>query len=91
MTRNGNTAPTSVDLRLIERLTPTAADTIQCEATVTDPQIWVRPWTVALPLKRHPEYGMFEYACHEGNYAMRNILARSSSGDRVDKTDNQTR
>ena len=48
MTRNGNTAPTSVDLRLIERLTPTVADTIQYEATVTDPQIWVRPWTVAL-------------------------------------------
>ena len=36
---------------------------------------------MALPLKRHSDYGMFEYACHEGNYAMRNIL----SGARADE------
>jgi hypothetical protein len=82
LTRNGNTAPTSTDLRLVERLTRVAADTIQYEATVEDPKIWVRPWKVALPLTRHPDYGMFEYACHEGNYAMKNIL----SGARADET-----
>jgi hypothetical protein len=83
MTRNGNTAPTSPDLRLVERLMRTDDDTLQYEATVTDPRIWVRPWKVALPFKRHPEYGMFEYACHEGNYAMKNILsaARSDEND----------
>jgi hypothetical protein len=81
VTRNGNTAPTSSDLRLVERLTRTAADTIQYEATVNDPRIWVRPWKVALPLKQHPEYGMFEYACHEGNYAMKNILSAARSDE----------
>ena len=81
LTRNGNTAPTSRDLRLVERLTRVDADTIQYEATVNDPQIWVRPWKVALPLKRHSEYGMFEYACHEGNYAMKNILSGARSDD----------
>ena len=81
MTRNGNTAPTSTDLRLIERLTRVDADTIQYEATVNDPQIWVRPWKVALPLKRHSDYGMFEYACHEGNYAMKNILSAARSDE----------
>jgi len=82
MTRNGNTAPASTELRLIERLTRIDADTIQYEATVNDPQIWVRPWKVALPLKRHSDYGMFEYACHEGNYAMKNILSGARSDDR---------
>jgi hypothetical protein len=81
LTRNGNTAPTSRELRLTERLTRVDADTIQYEATINDPQIWVRPWKVALPLKRHPEYGMFEYACHEGNYAMKNILSGARSDE----------
>jgi hypothetical protein len=83
MTRNGNTAMTSPDLRLVERLTRTDANTIQYEATVTDPRIWVRPWKVSLPLKQHPEYGMFEYACHEGNYAMPNILSGARSDEKT--------
>jgi hypothetical protein len=83
VTRNGNTAPTSQDLRMSERLTRVDADTLHYEATVDDPRIWVRPWKVALPLKRHPEYGMFEYACHEGNYAMPNILSGARSDDRA--------
>jgi hypothetical protein len=49
--------------------------------TVDDPRTWVRPWKVALPLKQHPEYGMFEYACHEGNYAMKNILSAARSDE----------
>ena len=35
-----------------------------------DPKTWTRSWKVALPLKQHPEYRMFDYACHEGNYGM---------------------
>ena len=81
ITRNGNTLPTSSDLRIVERLTRVDANTIQYEATVTDPGTWTRPWTVALPLKLHPEYQFFEYACHEGNYAMKHIL----SGARTDE------
>ena len=41
---------------------------------VDDPQTWTRPWTVAFPLTRDDTYAMFEYACHEGNYAIPNML-----------------
>ena len=81
ITRNGNTLPTSRDLRIVERLTRVDANTIQYEATVTDPATWTRPWTVALPLKLHPEYQFFEYACHEGNYAMTHILSGARADD----------
>jgi hypothetical protein len=82
LTRNGNTTPTSQDLRIVERFTRVAPDTIQYEATIEDPQIWTRPWKVSLPLKQQPEYGMFEYACHEGNYGMTNILSGARADDR---------
>ena len=36
--------------------------------TIDDPKTWTRPWTIAFPLAQDPGYGMFEYACHEGNY-----------------------
>ena len=81
ITRNGNTLPTSRELRIVERITRVEAVTLQYQATVSDPMTWTRPWTVALPLKSHPEYGMYEYACHEGNYAMKHIL----SGARADE------
>ena len=75
LTRNGNTTPTSEQLRIVERFTRVAHDTLQYEATIEDPAIWTRPWTVSLPFRLQPDYGMFEYACHEGNYGMRNILS----------------
>jgi hypothetical protein len=77
ITRNGNTLLTSADLKLVERITRVDADTLQYEATVNDPRTWTQPWKVALPLQHHPEYQFFEYACHEGNYSMRNILSAS--------------
>jgi hypothetical protein len=75
LTRNGNTTPTSDRLRIVERFTRIGLDTLQYEATIEDPVIWTRPWKVSLPLRLQPEYDMFEYACHEGNYGMRNILS----------------
>jgi hypothetical protein len=75
LTRNGNTLLTSPDMKLIERITRVAGDTLMYQATVHDPRTFTRPYTVRLPLTSHPEYQMFEYACHEGNYAMRNILS----------------
>ncbi|HET9831304.1 MAG TPA: hypothetical protein VFP91_06335 [Vicinamibacterales bacterium] len=88
ITRNGNTLPTSQDLKIVERFERVAPDTMQYTATVTDPKTWTRPWTVSLPLKLHPEYQFFEYACHEGNYAMKHILSGAraderASGDKV--------
>jgi hypothetical protein len=62
-------------LRLIERFTSTAAGTIEWSVTVDDPSTWARPWTFAIPLTMNDEERVFEYACHEGNQAIRNILS----------------
>ena len=85
LTRNGNTTPVTEDLKLTERLTRVDAKTMRYEATVNDPRTWSRPWTVSLPFTLHQDYGMFEYACHEGNYAMKHIL----SGARAEESSPQ--
>jgi hypothetical protein len=79
---NGNILPLSVAAVITERFTRTTADTLQYEVTVDDPRTWTGPWTAAFPLRRDPGYGMFEYACHEGNYAMKDILSASRADDR---------
>jgi len=66
-------------LHLIERYKRTA-DGLRYEVTVDDPDTWARPWTAALNLQPQPA-GMFEYACHEGNYAMKNMLTASRAAD----------
>ncbi|HEY5569739.1 MAG TPA: hypothetical protein VIM81_21135 [Gammaproteobacteria bacterium] len=66
----------SPDLRLIERFTRASNDLIQYQVTFVDPATWTAPWTAALDLKARPDdAGVFEYACHEGNYGMRNMLS----------------
>jgi hypothetical protein len=81
--RNGHEHPMTDALRLTERFTRIAEDTMRYEATVDDPETWTRPWTVSLPLRLDPGYGMHEYACHEGNYAMRNILSGARAAERL--------
>jgi hypothetical protein len=81
---NGRAIFHSEALRLTERFTRVAADTIQYELTVDDPVMWTRPWTMAFPLRQDSSYGMFEYACHEGNYGLRNILSGSRADERVE-------
>jgi len=71
----------SADLKLTERLTRVDADTLNYQATIDDPQTWTRPWTILIPLKRNDHYQLLEYACHEGNIAMGDIL----SGARADE------
>ena len=66
-------------LHLIERFTRTSAGTLQYDVTVDDPHTFVRPWTARLNLT--PQSEVFEYACHEGNYAMRNILSGARAGE----------
>jgi hypothetical protein len=73
----------SAKATLTERFTLRSASTLQYEATIDDPGTWTRPWTISFPWKREPVYGMFEYACHEGNYAMRNILSGSRAAERA--------
>ena len=64
----------SENLRMVERFTRIAPDTIRHEITLDDPTTWTRPWTVMILLKQTQD-PLFEYACHEGNYAMPGILA----------------
>jgi hypothetical protein len=78
---NGRALFHSADMRLTERFTRTAADTLQYSVTIDDRQMWTRPWTMSFPLARDDGYGMFEYACHEGNYGLRNILSASRAGE----------
>ena len=66
----------SANMRLTERFTRVGEDTIEYEFTVDDPTVWTRPWTGMLPMKRDDsQYELVEYACHEGNYGMFNMLS----------------
>ena len=63
------------DLHLVERFTRISEDTIIWEVTITDPEIYTQPFTISMPLTHDPDYVIYEYACHEGNQAIRNILS----------------
>jgi hypothetical protein len=69
--------------KLTERLTRVDEDTVRVEVLVNDPTTWTRPWTFAVTGRKDPSYWqIFEYACHEGNYAMRNILSGARAAER---------
>ena len=70
-------------LTITERFTRTSATTILYSITVDDPTTWTAPFTIQYPLVRDERYGMFEYACHEGNYALQNILSGARAGERT--------
>ena len=61
-------------LKLVERFTRTASDKIEWTVTVEDPRTWSRPWTFSIPLTMNDQEAILEYACHEGNQAIKNIL-----------------
>lgn len=62
-------------LRLVERFTRTASDRVEWTVTVVDPDTWMRPWTFSMPLTMNPAERLIEYACHEGNRALANMLS----------------
>ena len=72
-----DSALTGPDLHLVERLTRLDPDTLAYEYTVTDPTVYTAPYTVMMPLRR-TDGPIYEYACHEGNYGLYGILARST-------------
>jgi hypothetical protein len=61
-------------LKITERFTRTNDTTISYSLTIDDPMTWTAPFTIRYDLGRDDHYGMFEYACHEGNYALQNIM-----------------
>ena len=73
---------TGEHLSLVERFTRTDPETLLYEYTVTDPTIWVRPWTAQHPMKKNPDL-IYEFACHEGNYGLYNILAGSRAQEKA--------
>jgi hypothetical protein len=72
---NGGGTPTSDALKLTERYTRIGQDEMRYEVTIDDPKTFVSPFKVAFPLTQEPGYQNFEYACHEGNYAMFDSLS----------------
>jgi len=73
---------TGQNLRLVERFTRTADDQIDYQFTVTDDSVYAQPWTALIPMTRF-DGPIYEYACHEGNYAMGGILR----GARMDEAE----
>ena len=67
-------------LRLVERFTRTGPRTLLYEFTVDDPASFTKPWSAALPMTKTDDR-LYEYACHEGNYAMTGILRGARAGE----------
>jgi len=72
---NGNGVPTSPQTRLTERFTRVADERIDYEVRIDDPGSFVAPFTIAMPLTTQPNYRVLPYECHEGNFALANILS----------------
>src|SRR5688572_15267327 len=80
---NGNGAAHSVNLTLVERLRRVDADTLRYEFTVHDEETYTQPWTVAFDLDSRPGYEIYEYACHEGNLGLANMLSAARAEERA--------
>jgi hypothetical protein len=76
-------------LHVIERFTRTGAGTLKWEITVDDPGAWSKPWTAMIPL-RYSKDAIYEYACHEGNYGLKNILAGARAEENAAKETEKT-
>jgi len=76
--------PVSKAARLVERLTMTGPDRIAYEATYSDPEVFTADWSARLTWPRDDSYQMFEYACHEGNQQVRNMINSSRAQRRAD-------
>jgi hypothetical protein len=74
-------------LHVVERFTLVDRDTMRYQFTVEDPATWTRPWSGEMPIRRF-EGPIYEYACHEGNYGLPNILSaarvQEAAGQKVD-------
>jgi hypothetical protein len=70
--------PTSTQMDIVERLTPTDHNHIQYEMTVTDPDVLTTPWKMSFPWTRNDKYQFFEYACAEGNEQTGNYIKATS-------------
>jgi hypothetical protein len=81
-----NNTGASTALTITERFTRTGDSTLRYLVTVDDPLTWTAPFTMQFTLERDDDYGMFEYACHEGNLALPNILSGARATERGNTT-----
>jgi hypothetical protein len=77
-----STGRTDDTLRIVERFTRVDRDTIKYRFTIEDPSHWTRPFSGEFPFVRTTEK-MFEYACHEGNYSLPNMLGGARAEERA--------
>jgi hypothetical protein len=71
----------SENMRVTERFTRTAEDTILYKFTIDDPSTWAKPWSAEMPMAR-TQGPIFEFACHETNYGIANILAGARADEK---------
>jgi hypothetical protein len=83
-----NDTPISEQAKIVERLTITGPNTVAYDMTYTDPTVFTSPWGVRFDWQRKDDYGIFEYACHEGNVQVRNYISasRASRAKQGEKT-----
>jgi len=79
--RNANPAT----LKLTERFTRIAPDKVKWSVTIDDSATWTRPWTYSMPLTKDETQPVLEYACHEGNLGLSNILSAARSEEEAAK------
>lgn len=69
-------------LRVVERLTRISPTQVEWTVTFEDPKTWTRPWTYSYPMTVNDEKPIFEYACHEGNFGMANLLSAGRESEK---------
>jgi hypothetical protein len=72
----------SAGLKITERFTPVGPSTLSWQVRFEDPATWTEPWAFEMPLKREADAAPFEYACHEGNLGLANILSAARATER---------
>lgn len=82
--RDGGRVPMSERASAVERLTMTGPDTIAYQVTYADPEVYTAPWTVALEWERDDSYRIYEFACHEGNASVRDMIEASRAQRKLD-------
>jgi hypothetical protein len=75
--------PASKNTRAVERFTRVSNDLIDYQFTVEDSTLYTKPWTAVRPMPRLANYQIYEYACHEGNYAMSGILGGARADEKA--------
>jgi hypothetical protein len=84
-----NDTPVSTQARMVERFTMTGPNSIDYQMTWTDPVVFTAPWSARLDWQRDDKYGIFEYACTEGDVQIRNYISASRAQRAKDRERSQ--